>query len=279
MSIESVFRRFMPARRQITVTRDSVCMADDCNAPNETRLSVTGTERLSDVLLRAAQSLPHTPGAVWAVDSGRYPVGYIILEERRPPQVELCRENGRFLELDIHALHCSYFHAGSFIRREQAGGRSVEEYPACKTLLEKAKRRMQERFREEIQVRGGSLCLWGEWFGRPHDNVHTVESARWSGDTLAIRFRAGESLTVRSPSGMTNETDRLRIRDAAQVVWVWYAYGKARTYGNLYVRQYTKAPDGTLLRAEGKRGDVSAGDGTPFQAGGAYAVSLGQDGG
>ena len=47
--------------------------------------------------------------------------------------------------------------------------------------------------------------------------------------------------------GIINENERLVIKDATRVLWVWYDYGREHTYENLYVRQYTKSADRKII--------------------------------
>ena len=75
--------------------------------------------------------------------------------------------------------------------------------------------------------------------------------------------------------GIINENERLVIKDATRVLWVWYDYGREHTYENLYVRQYTKSADGKIIRAEGKRHAIKKDDGVVFCPVGENAVDLG----
>src|SRR5687767_8787149 len=52
------------------------------------------------------------------------------------------------------------------------------------------------------QVKGGTLCFWGHWFGRPYDNFHQITSVDYDTDTniLTIHFSEQETLTVTNPS-------------------------------------------------------------------------------
>lgn len=67
------------------------------------------------------------------------------------------------------------------------------------------------------------MRIWGEWFGRPYDNLHTVESICWEKDKLTIDFIGGESLYISSPADIVNEENHLMIGDAERVLWVWYS--------------------------------------------------------
>ncbi len=260
--------------QDIRVDRESVCMGDDCTAPNEKRFPIRESDMLSDIFQMIAGYLPYMRDVVWAVDSGKKIVGYIMMDMNGPVRYEFCLEDQVFYKLDMKALHCSYFYQGKFVYTNGEDGAVVEKYPECKTLLDKAKRCMKERFLDELRVKGGSLCIWGEWFGRPHDNFHIVDTVQWTKNEIVLTFNEEESLYISNPVGIINENERLVIKDATRVLWVWYDYGREHTYENLYVRQYTKSADGKIIRAEGKRRDIKKDDGVVFFPVGENAVCL-----
>lgn len=257
---------------KIRVDRESVCMGDDCNAPNEELLDLDNKDMFSDVLKKVAFYLPQMSDVIWAVDSGRKVLGYILMDQNRQHHFELCQRDQLFSEMGIRALHCSYFHSHRFMHN--VNGVITEKFPEQKTLLEKVKYSMKERFLEELKIVGGSLCIWGEWFGRPYEYFHTVESVRWERTKIAIHFDQGESLYISNPTKTVNQEKKLLVGDATKVLFVWYEYGKEHTYDNMYVRQYTKGADGRILRAEGKRRDVNNNDGIVFQPWDENAVSF-----
>lgn len=117
---------------------------------------------------------------------------------------------------------------------------------------------------EELLIEGGSLCIWGEWFGRPYDNFHAVKSVRWENDVIEINFSAGESLHISNPVKIVNEEKQLIIEDASKILFTWYYYGREQTYENLYIRQYIKNADGNIMRAVGKHRDVHENGGIIF---------------
>lgn len=133
---------------------------------------------------------------------------------------------------------------------------------------------MQERFLFELKVKGGSLSIWGEWFGRPHDNFHIIETVQRKKNEIILGFKGEESLYISNPTGIVNEEKRLVIKDATQILWVWYTYGREHTYENMYVRQYTRSAEGTIMRAEGRRCDIRETDGTVFHPMGENAICL-----
>ena len=257
---------------RISVDRESVCMGDDCNAPNEKVLDLSEEDKLTDVFRKVAEYLPQMSDVIWAVDSGRKVLGYIIMDKDRTIHYEICQPDGIFSDMKINALHCSYFFPNRFICN--VDGEIKEKYPEQKTFLDKVRFCMQERFLGEIQINGGSLCIWGEWFGRPYDNFHRVKSVRWERDKIVIDFAQGESLYISNPKNIVNEEKQLLIGDASKVLFVWYYYGKEQTYENMYVRQYNKDSDGNILRSEGRRRDVGINDGTEFHAKGENAVCI-----
>lgn len=128
--------------------------------------------------------------------------------------------------------------------------------------------------KDKLMIEGGSLCIWGEWFGRPYDNSHKVKSVRWEECEIIIYFDQDESLYISNPSNIINEDKQLCIGEASKILFTWYYYGKPRTYENLYVRQYTKDTDGTIVRAEGKRRDVKDSDGIVFQPKSEHAIYI-----
>jgi hypothetical protein len=80
----------------------------------------------------------------------------------------------------------------------------------------------------------GSLCVWGDWFGKPLDNQHILVAAVEDGDMLVLTFDEDEVLTVRGPRDWVVDphgppgSPVLRIEGADQVEWEWYPYGHAK---------------------------------------------------
>lgn len=234
---------------QIKVTRDSVCMGDDVTAPNTEFLDMHKKDMLSDALKKVEKYLPQMSDSVWSVESRGKVLAYIVMDEYKKTVCELCHPDTLFSEMKVRSLHCSYFPH------------------KAKIFLEEGRRCMGERFAEELLIEKGSIQLWGEWFGRPYDIVHTIESVKWSSTEIVIHFDKGETLYITDPVEIINERNQLIIGDASKVLFVWYEYGKEQTYDNLYVRQYIKNNDGKILRVKGKRRDIGSSVGYPFQTG------------
>ncbi len=143
MNVKSKLNKIQ--EKQIRVDRDSVCMADDCTAPNEKWLNVEDDDMISDMFQKVALYLPKLRDAIWAVDSGEQVLGYIFIDGDIT-HYEFCQKDCIFSNLKIEALHCSHFYLYSFYYRNGKNGELIEKYPECKTLLEKVKCCMKERF-------------------------------------------------------------------------------------------------------------------------------------
>lgn len=87
----------------------------------------------------------------------------------------------------------------------------------------------------------GSLCFWGEWFGRPHDNRHTLISCEAEHTALRLLFDQSETLSIWSPKGLTIDRSSFRIAEARRVRWEWFAYGRAKTRENLYFMDFVRS--------------------------------------
>jgi hypothetical protein len=81
-------------------------------------------------------------------------------------------------------------------------------------------------------IKTGALCFWGQWFGRPYDNVHRTVACEADGEVLRLRFNEGESLFVWSPRSLKADQRAFRIADAAKVRWEWFYYGRPKTESN-----------------------------------------------
>jgi hypothetical protein len=93
------------------------------------------------------------------------------------------------------------------------------------------------------KVKAGTLRIWGEWFGRPHDNYHTIVGCDGDNELVHISFNEGETLTLWNPRGFHIDQETFRIGTAARVRWEWYYYGRPKTPENRYYEDYLKAGD------------------------------------
>jgi hypothetical protein len=71
--------------------------------------------------------------------------------------------------------------------------------------------------------RSGTLRIWGDWFGRPLDNVHACTACCVGQDHLVLLFDAGEELHVWNPAGVKVVGSCLIFEHATRVRWEWYS--------------------------------------------------------
>lgn len=86
--------------------------------------------------------------------------------------------------------------------------------------------------------RSGTLMIWGEWFGRPMDNVHICRSCTSEHDFITLHFEGMERLRVWNPGPMTTRGYTLVIETATKVRWEWYYYGRPQLPENLMFNEY-----------------------------------------
>jgi len=107
-----------------------------------------------------------------------------------------------------------------------------------------------DRIRKAIpNVKKGSLRFYGEWFGRPHDNIHTLVSGEAENDCLRLFFDQGETLSVWRPRGLTIDKSTFKIKTATRVRWGWYCYGRPQVSSNLYFMEFKRLGLGITSRS------------------------------
>jgi hypothetical protein len=94
-------------------------------------------------------------------------------------------------------------------------------------------------------VYSGTLCFWGVWFGRPHDNCHSIVGAEADGDCLVLHFNDEEALMVWHPNGCRIGAREFVIETASRVQWQWYWYGRPHVPENLM--RYDLTRQGTMV--------------------------------
>lgn len=87
-------------------------------------------------------------------------------------------------------------------------------------------------------IKSGTLRIWGQWFGRPYDNFHTLVSSDATDDCLRLRFDGAEVLAVWNPTGAAITATEFRITAATEVRWTWYYYGRPQIPENLFYIDY-----------------------------------------
>jgi hypothetical protein len=92
----------------------------------------------------------------------------------------------------------------------------------------------------------GTIQMFGDWFGRPYDNIHRLQEVSLSGNVLLMAFVGGEILEVTAPSGAKIDNKIFSIDRASRVLWKWFYYGKPQVDSNLYYYDY-QVRDGAVL--------------------------------
>lgn len=95
----------------------------------------------------------------------------------------------------------------------------------------------------------GSLRFWGDWFGRPAGNIHTVVSTEFfpKDNKLVLQFADRETYMIYNPAGIVNEEEEFRIIDASRIEWQWYAYGPEHNAQTLGKRIYTRKDNNVVV--------------------------------
>jgi hypothetical protein len=100
-------------------------------------------------------------------------------------------------------------------------------------------------------LHSGTLRIFGDWFGRPMDNLHTIISARSERDIVIVLFDLGEELQVWDPEGFDISASAFRIDQATRVVWKWFSYGSNQRPEDLHIRDYDWDQTGILRSEDG----------------------------
>ena len=99
-------------------------------------------------------------------------------------------------------------------------------------------------FAEEVNASvnifgGGSLRIWGHWYGRPRDCIRGIVSASPAFDNVVLNFDGDERLLVWDPAGLEITPDVFRIKAAHRVRFEWCHRGHFPSPTQLYYEDYT----------------------------------------
>ena len=101
------------------------------------------------------------------------------------------------------------------------------------------------------RVKHGSLQFFGEWFGRPGDNNHSIVAAEANENRLRLTFDDDETLDVWDPEELELGSDQLLvIRSASRVRWEWCSYGEPKTPENWHYIEYLDGGNAIHRRAD-----------------------------
>lgn len=87
---------------------------------------------------------------------------------------------------------------------------------------------------------GGSFRIFGDWFGKPHDNHHEIIEADYDEklNKLTLGFKEGEKLEIYNPKHIFEASTFLKIVQADRVKLTWFDYDKTRSTKNQYFLDY-----------------------------------------
>jgi hypothetical protein len=88
------------------------------------------------------------------------------------------------------------------------------------------------------RLKSGSLRIFGDWFGGPHDNFHTITNAEAQKECLIVKFDNGEELRIWEPSRVKIDISQFVIEQATRVRWEWFYYGRPQLPANRYFLDY-----------------------------------------
>lgn len=107
------------------------------------------------------------------------------------------------------------------------------------------KRRSPEEIARIIEnkdnlFKGGTFRIFGDWFGKPYDNYHEIESAEFNTQLkrLTLNFKEGEILEVYNPKHIFEASTFLKIINADRIKLTWFYFGKTQTIENQYFLDY-----------------------------------------
>lgn len=98
------------------------------------------------------------------------------------------------------------------------------------------------------RIKRGTLRFWGEWFGRPYDNCHTLIRCENEDNLLKLHFNENETLFVWSPRGLKISSSIFHIAHADYMRLEWFYYGNPKTPSNLRILDFSKPTDAIFAK-------------------------------
>jgi hypothetical protein len=100
-------------------------------------------------------------------------------------------------------------------------------------------------------LKSGSLSVFGDIFGGRIDNIHVIVGVQAvDEDCLVLYFDGGETLRVWNPEEVTASAVEFKIRDATQVRWEWFYYGREQSPENRYFIEHARVGDDITARTD-----------------------------
>jgi len=89
----------------------------------------------------------------------------------------------------------------------------------------------------------GSLCVFGDWFGRPMDNCHRLLYCEAKEGYVRLSFDEGETLEVWNPAEVRMEGESFIIQRASRVRWEWFYSGRPKLPENRFFIEHVASGD------------------------------------
>lgn len=96
--------------------------------------------------------------------------------------------------------------------------------------------------KKEHLFKGGSMRIYGDWFGEPYSSSHEFEQAQFDKtlNLLTLAFKNGEKLEIHHPTGIFEASTFLKVLDASRIKKTWPSDEKADKHQGSYYLDYKK---------------------------------------
>lgn len=123
--------------KKIIVKRDSICMADDCTAPNSCEFTFGSEDRMKDLIIKISRYVPEMKDVVWSINSNGNPIAYVnfCADDKK---FDLITENILISELKNTNFYCKFYNSSKLIDFSINPPELL--FPECETLLQKVKK-------------------------------------------------------------------------------------------------------------------------------------------
>ncbi len=109
----------------------------------------------------------------------------------------------------------------------------------------KTKRRSPEALVELLKnkkqlFQGGTIRIYGDWFGKPYGNYHEINSATYDQieKLLTLYFKEGEKLQIYNPKHLFEARTFLKIIQADSIKMTWFYKGSTHSEAKQYYIDY-----------------------------------------
>lgn len=126
----------MESLNRIYAERKSVCMGDDCNAPNAKELYYEDGDRLSDFMEVVAKYVPSMRNVVWSVACADEIIAYLYFDENSGYEFELQVKDIKVSELVEKKIFCTYYcERERYAYRSNKGGIQKADFGDLQEIL------------------------------------------------------------------------------------------------------------------------------------------------